>query len=149
MTLSLPLLYVLWLEEYCQISPNKNLWHITSILVCCIFAYGSWEFFFLCSPDCPKQPRTSFPFYKFFYTTISAKISVCNRSSSGSDWDICQYSMLQRGCVVFWKGFQLKKSYQMLIFLFYFQRFIIEIERGIIIWVLLSFWSVQQIDISK
>ena len=22
--------------------------------------------FFLCSPDCPKQPRTSFPFYNFF-----------------------------------------------------------------------------------
>ena len=41
MTLSLPLLYVLWLEEYWQISPNKNkspnLWHVTSILVCCIF----------------------------------------------------------------------------------------------------------------
>ena len=37
------LLYVLWLEEYCQINPNKkkmpNLWHVTSILVCCIFAY--------------------------------------------------------------------------------------------------------------
>ena len=35
MTLNLPLLYVLWLEEYCQISPNKNkspnLWHVTSI----------------------------------------------------------------------------------------------------------------------
>ena len=31
--------------------------------------------FFLCSPACPKQPRTSFPFYKFFYPTISAKIS--------------------------------------------------------------------------
>ena len=41
MTLNLPLLYVLWLEEYCQTSPNKNkspnLWHITSILVCYIF----------------------------------------------------------------------------------------------------------------
>ena len=41
MTLNLPLLYVLWLEEYCQTSPNKNkspnLWHVTSILVCCIF----------------------------------------------------------------------------------------------------------------
>ena len=31
--------------------------------------------FFLCSPDCPKQPRTSFPFYTFFYQTISLKIS--------------------------------------------------------------------------
>jgi hypothetical protein len=43
MTLNLPLLYVLWLEEYCQISPNKNkspnLWHVTSILVCCIFVH--------------------------------------------------------------------------------------------------------------
>ena len=43
MILNLPLLYVLWLEEYCQISPNKNkspnLWHVTSILVCCIFVH--------------------------------------------------------------------------------------------------------------
>ena len=41
MTLNLPLLYFVWTEEYCQTSPNKNkspnLWHITSILVCCIF----------------------------------------------------------------------------------------------------------------
>ena len=34
------------------------------------------EVFFLCSPNCPKQPRTSFPFYKFFYPTISGRISV-------------------------------------------------------------------------
>ena len=42
MTLNLPLLYCVWTEEYCQTSPNKNktpnLWHVTSILVCCIFA---------------------------------------------------------------------------------------------------------------
>ena len=31
--------------------------------------------FFLCSHDCPKQPRTSFPFYDFFYTIVSAKVS--------------------------------------------------------------------------
>jgi hypothetical protein len=31
--------------------------------------------FLICSPDCPKQPRTSFPFYKLFYTTIFARIS--------------------------------------------------------------------------
>ena len=31
--------------------------------------------FFLCSPDCPKLPRTSFPFYKFFYPIISPRIS--------------------------------------------------------------------------
>ena len=45
MTLNLPLLYVLWLEEYCQVSPNKNkspnLWHVTSNLVCCIFGCTS------------------------------------------------------------------------------------------------------------
>ena len=33
-----------WIEEYCQTSPNKNqspnLWHVTSILVCCIFDEG-------------------------------------------------------------------------------------------------------------
>ena len=45
MTLSLPLLYSVWTEEYYQTSPNKNkspnLWHITSILVCCIFDYDN------------------------------------------------------------------------------------------------------------
>ena len=39
--MNLPLLYFVWTEEYCQTSPNKNkspnLWHVTSILVCCIF----------------------------------------------------------------------------------------------------------------
>ena len=39
---------------------------------CLFMAVGSC--FFLCSPACPKQPRTSFPFYKFFYTFIYAKI---------------------------------------------------------------------------
>ena len=38
MTLSLPLLYFVWSEEYCQTSPN--LWHVTSILVYCIFVYA-------------------------------------------------------------------------------------------------------------
>ena len=44
MTLSLPLLYFVWTEEYCQTNPNKNkppnLWHVTSILICCIFVHG-------------------------------------------------------------------------------------------------------------
>ena len=35
--------------------------------------------FFLCCPDCPKQPRTSFTFHKFFYTTISCRISAYYR----------------------------------------------------------------------
>ena len=33
------------------------------------------EVFFLCSPDCTKPPITSFPFYKFFYPIVSAKVS--------------------------------------------------------------------------
>ena len=37
--------------------------------------YGSWEGFLFCSPICPKQPRTSFPFYKFFYPTVPGRIS--------------------------------------------------------------------------
>ena len=40
-----------------------------------LHTYGSWEVFFLCSPECTKQPRTSFPFYKFFYSIISAMVS--------------------------------------------------------------------------
>ena len=40
-----------------------------------LLTYGSWEVFFLCSPDCPKESKTSFPFYKFFYSIVSAKVS--------------------------------------------------------------------------
>ena len=47
--------------------------------------YGSWVFF-LCSPDCPKQPRISFPSYKFFYTTISCRIGYLLRSNHSIDW---------------------------------------------------------------
>ena len=43
---------------------SKELNHLAAILH--VYARGSWEVFFLCSPDCPKQPRTSFPFYEFF-----------------------------------------------------------------------------------
>ena len=39
---------------------------------CILMDVGS---FFFCSPDCPKKPRTSFPFYKFFYPIVSAKVS--------------------------------------------------------------------------
>ena len=30
---------------------------------------------FLCSPDCTKQPRTSYPFCTLFYPIVSAKVS--------------------------------------------------------------------------
>ena len=36
--------------------------------------------FFSLQPPCPKWPRTSFPFYKFFYPTISARISDDNQA---------------------------------------------------------------------
>ena len=39
-----------------QISQNKkkspNLWHVTSILVCCIFGYNQMTLVQLCSPQC-------------------------------------------------------------------------------------------------
>ena len=38
-----------------------------------LHTYGSW-IFFLCSPDCSKQPRTSFLFYKFSYIILCSKI---------------------------------------------------------------------------
>ena len=44
MTLNLPLLYFVWTEESWKTSPNenewRNLWQVTSILVCCIFHEG-------------------------------------------------------------------------------------------------------------
>ena len=43
MTLNPPFLYFVWTEEYCQTSSNinksPNLWHVTSILVCCICVF--------------------------------------------------------------------------------------------------------------
>ena len=38
--------------------------------------------FFLCSPACPKQPKTSFLFYKFFYSSILCRISGLYQLSS-------------------------------------------------------------------
>ena len=55
-----------------------------------LHTYGSWEVFFLCSPDCPKQPRTSFPFYKFFYPIVSAKVSGYYILSNWR-WRFCQF----------------------------------------------------------
>ena len=50
--------------------PIRNLQKI------CSTVYGScFLFVFLSNPDCPKQPRTSFSFYKFFYPTIFGRIS--------------------------------------------------------------------------
>ena len=50
MTLNLPLLYFVCTEEYFQTSPNNNkspnLWHVTSILVCCIFGQIPHQYFF-------------------------------------------------------------------------------------------------------
>jgi hypothetical protein len=53
MTLNLPLLYFVWTDEYCQTSPKKpkssNIWHVTSILVCCIFGADAGHCDFLTS----------------------------------------------------------------------------------------------------
>ena len=36
-----------------------------------------WKFgFFHCNPDCPKQPRIEYPFYRFLYPKISGTISL-------------------------------------------------------------------------
>ena len=53
---------------FCPQKIKKTTWKS-----CLLMAVGSVSF--LCSPDCPKQPRTSFPFYKFFYPTILCRIS--------------------------------------------------------------------------
>ena len=76
--IGIPLLYWFWFVEYYHTSPNKNrslnLWHVTSILVCCIFApayknewsvcllknYYSWDFFF-------KKFSTPFSRFHIFY----------------------------------------------------------------------------------
>ena len=60
MTLNLPLSYFVWTEEYCQTSPNKNkspnLWHLTSILVCLIFAYMR-KFLYIWTEECIVRKR--------------------------------------------------------------------------------------------
>ena len=44
----------------------------------------SWQLglFFLCSPDCTKQPRTLFLFYELLYSTISGRVSGGNATLS-------------------------------------------------------------------
>ena len=66
--------------------------------------------FFLYSPACQKQPRSLFPFYIFFYPTISGR-------NSGSDqlFDIPK-SVLHRTLVTFSVG----GCYHVLIFIFHF-----------------------------
>ena len=39
---------------------------------CILMVVGT---FLICSPDNPKQPRTSIPFYNSFYTIVSGKVS--------------------------------------------------------------------------
>ena len=50
---------------------------------------------FLCSPIRPKQPRTSFPFYKFFYPIVSAKVSDGNRLDAILTWVKRTHSFLK------------------------------------------------------
>ena len=61
-----------WTEEYCQTSLSKNktskLWHVTSILVCCIFAgtVRNWVTFcayyqYICSARLSGKPGTPIP----------------------------------------------------------------------------------------
>ena len=47
---------------------------------------------------CPKQPRTSFPFYKFIYPTISGRISECNTergflASLIQQWEMSRFTI--------------------------------------------------------
>ena len=74
MTLSLPLLYVLWLEEYYQTSPNKNkwpnLWHVTSILVYNI------------TQNCKQILKIRMPFSKIISTHCVILIKIIDRLTS-------------------------------------------------------------------
>ena len=64
----------------------------TTPKICILMAVGS--FFFLCCPNCTKQPRTSFLFHKLFYPTISGRISdytaltecICKAHNSNKDF---------------------------------------------------------------
>ena len=49
---------------------------------------------FLCSPNCPKLPRTSFSFNKFFSTIICSKICGLNLP----EFDISVEPIQTRGC---------------------------------------------------
>jgi hypothetical protein len=54
--------------------------------------------FFPLQPDCPKQPRTSFPFYKFFYPTISGRISAKMQLFSYSEHNFDLKYSLKKEC---------------------------------------------------
>ena len=103
MALNLPLLYFVWTEDYCQTSPNKNkipnLWHVTSILVCCVFgpshrfsSFGLERWLHVILPQ-------SFPLFRAQLTRlanerhwdayISKSISIISLLRGKSDW-ICE-----------------------------------------------------------
>ena len=46
-------------------------WKKTPTKVAYLWQFG---FFFLCSPDCPKLPRTEYLFYRFFYPMICGTV---------------------------------------------------------------------------
>ena len=62
---------------------------------------------FLCSPECPKQPGTSFPFYKFFYTIVSLNIeydvlNLCSTTLLGLGILVTKFVPNLIQAIVFW-----------------------------------------------
>ena len=77
--------------------------------VACLWQLGV---FFLCSPDCPKLPRTSFPFYKFFYSSISGKISAYDaRHHDRHSITNCSWILTIHKGRIFWKKTSLNKRF--------------------------------------
>ena len=66
-----------FLKNWKKKLPSKN-WknHPKKLHYC-----DNWDFFFFAA-HCPKHPRTSFLFYRFFYPIVSAKVSGGNHSKA-------------------------------------------------------------------
>ena len=112
-----------WNEEYCQTSPNKNkspnLWHVTSILVCCIFVCtckthlalyawtqyqpvasqqstnsykmneGCWTQRFITPPDCLLYSNKVKRTKRYFLF-----LSVCNTNNNARKWSVTSFDQL-------------------------------------------------------
>ena len=80
-----------------------------------LHTYGSWEFFFSAAPTAPNSPELQFHFYKFFYPTISGRISGVNivdcTKFVWSSMLNCPRDLNVSIKWKFWKGIHIKKCW--------------------------------------
>ena len=72
--------------------------------------------FCLCSSDLPKQPRTEYPFYRFFYSIVSASVSGELTDAACEKWNQSAFNLpfkiwVLNFCLLHKIFFRVKKFY--------------------------------------